>query len=147
MSLKHRVMEPIKFVAPFDSALDGDGNYEEYRKAWDYSKLRLKPGEQPTVYTLNQLTDVQRDAAYRIPDDAKVDRCNLALRYGLLDAQNHIISVDGQPEQVIEPPRRVQGEYGSIVSQEWMDKARFTAAEKVVLGSVVLNITEARPPL
>lgn len=147
MPLKHRVMEPIKFVAPFDTALDGDGNYDEYRKAWDYSKLRLKPGEQPTVYVLNQLTDIQRDGVYRIAEDRLVDRCNMALRYGLTDAQNHIISVDGQPDQIIEPPRRVQGEYGSIVSQEWMDKARFTAAEKIMLGGVVLGITEARPPL
>lgn len=146
MGNKRRVRDPIKYVMPFDTALE-EGCYEEYRKDWDYSKLRFKPGEQPAVYTLNQLTDQQHDAVFRIDERQIVDRCNVALRYGLTDCSNHVISQDGHPDVDVGTPKRLQGEYGSIVSQEWMDKARFTANEKVLLGSVVIGLSEARPPL
>ena len=44
-------------------------------------------------------------------------------------------------------PERINGEAGQIVSDAWLDKARFLLEEKLAVGSAILAITEARPPL
>lgn len=141
--LRRRVYDPIDLVLAEDPAIEG--GYEVYAKHWDMTKLLLKPNEQPTVFKVQQLTERQRDACWRI--DTIIDRCTLALRYGLLDVRNYGIVTPSGEQQLLTTPDRGNGEHGSMVTQEWMDKARLLSAEKLAVGSVIITLTEARPPL
>lgn len=143
--LKRRVLEPVRFVAEFDSAMGEGSNYAEFTKTWDLKHLICKPGESFTVFVLNQLTDQQRDAAWR--NSTHIDRCDVAIRYGLMDVENYgIVSPTGELT-LLATPKRAPAEHGSAVTQEWLTTARLLTEEKFAIGSAILAITEARPPL
>ncbi len=144
--LKRRVLEPVRFVAEFDPAIDPDGSdYAAFTKTWDAKHLKCKAGESFTVFVLSQLTDQQRDAAWRM--STHVDRCAVAIKYGLLDVENYGISSPVGEVTLLETPSREAAEFGSAVKQEWLTKARLLTEEKFAIGSAILAITEARPPL
>lgn len=142
--LKRRVLDPIKLVLRIDSAIADGSDYEKYVQTWDLAHLKLKPGEQPTVFTVQQLTDRQRDACHRL--DAIVDKCTLAIKYGLLSVDNYMLEGPGGGT-LLAQPERINGEAGQVVSDAWLDKARFLLEEKLAIGGTILAITEARPPL
>lgn len=142
--LKRRVMDPVKLVLSIDSAIDKGSDYQKYAKTWDLQHLKCKPGEQFTVFTIRQLTDKQRDACYR--GQPTVDQCTLAIKYGLIDVSNYMLEGPSGGE-LLPPPDRLEGENGAVVSDAWLERARFLVEEKMAVGAVILAITEARPPL
>jgi len=143
--LKRRVLEPVRFVCEFDPAIDEGSNYAEYTKTWDLKHLKCKQGEAFTVFVLNQLTDQQRDAAWR--NSTHIDRCDVAIRYGLMDVENYGITSPTGELTLLDTPKREPAEHGSGVAASWMTKARLLTEEKFAIGSAILAITEARPPL
>lgn len=142
--LKRRVMDPVKLVLRMDGAIGEGADYDKYTETWDQAHLNLKPGETPTVFTIKQLTDRQRDACHR--GDTLLDKCTIAIRYGLVSVDNYMLQGPGGSEALSQPDLG-NGEHGRVITDAWLDKARFLTDEKVALGGTILAITEARPPL
>lgn len=144
--LRRKVLDPVKLFLANDPAVDADNSdFDAYRETWDAAKIKIREGQQATSFTLVQLTDRQRDACHRCGD--MIDKATLALRYGLIGVDNYFVEDARGNLTQLEQPKRVRTDLGEMISQEWMDSARFLLEEKFAIGGTILAITEARPPL
>lgn len=144
--LKRKVLDHVRLMLANDPAIDVEASdFDAYRETWDVSKVKVKEGQQATVFVLQQLTDRQRDACHRCSD--LIDKATLALRYGLVGVEHYYIEDAHGNMTLLEQPKRVRTDLGEMISQEWMDSARLLLEEKFAVGGTILAITEARPPL
>lgn len=145
--LKRRVLDPVRLVLPFDPAIDHErSDYESFRTTWDQKHLTLKPGEQATVFVINQLTHRQRQRVASI--ESLPERAAMAVRYGLIAVENYAIErPDGSTVFVEQPRRSHLGDCGECITDEWMESARLLTDELVAVGGSILSISEARAPL
>ena len=145
--LKRKVLEPVRLVLPFDSAIDhGRSDYDAYKSTWDTKHLVYVEGGQPSVFVINQLTHRQRQRVANVEHIA--DRASLAIRYGLISVENYAIEKPDGSVVFLEQPRRTHhGDLGECITEDWMEQARFLTDELVTIGGAIMSISEARAPL
>ena len=145
--LKRKVLDPVRLVLPFDSALDDKTtDYPKFRETWDPKFLVVKAGEQPTVFVINQLTHRQRQRVSAVQEPS--ERAALAIRYGLLSVESYAIEKpDGSMALLEQPKRADHGLLGDCITEEWMESARFLTDELIGIGGAILLMSEARAPL
>ena len=145
--LKARVLDPVKLVLRIDPAIDHEkSNYEKYAEHYDMQHLVFKTGETPSIFTINQLKHGQRNKIYSVDD--MMTKASMAVRCGLVDVENYwVIRSDGSQHQVESPKRAQYGEWGNIITEEWMESSHLLTDELIAIGGSIIQISEARAPL
>lgn len=145
--LKSRVYDHVKLVLQTDPALlSSDAEYQNYIDTWKLEDLKFAEGDRPSVFTIRQLTVGQRTKIQQI--NGVLDRATMALRCGLVDVQDFfVMRPDGSTYPIETPKTASYGEWGNIITPEWIDSAHLTSGDILAIGAAVLNISEARAPL
>lgn len=145
--LKRKVLDYVKLVLAIDPAIDVEkSNFDLYYETWDLKHIIIKEGEKPTCFTIRQISDKARDKLLSITNSP--ERATMAIRCGLVDVENYFIEKPNGELIPLESPKRSNyGDWGNIITDEWMETAKFCFDEKLAIGGAVITITEARPPL
>ena len=143
--LQRHILEPVRFVLPYDDALEESTDWQAYiDSGLDYGLLKFKEGQRPTIFTVRQLTHRQR-----------VSRGNLegysqhmfTVRCGLVSVSGLEVKKGGAVVSVESPRLQTEGTLGDLVRQEWFDQSGLTETDVVSLANVIYCISEAQLPL
>ncbi len=142
MALKRKVLAPVRFVFPFDDALDASSDYDAFmRNRCDWSHLKLVDGAAPTVFVLRGLKHKERLAQESY--SGTLARNAYALRCGLVALENlQVETADGS--RPIGPPTRDQD---GLVSEQYVESLALSMNQIIGLGSVVSAVSEVSDPL
>lgn len=103
----------------------------------------LRPGEQPSWFTIKPMTNTQLSAA----PDAGVARAVWLVRCGLIRIENYTLMDDRGERPAPQPKRAEQGRFGEIASEEWvLEESGLSMRDVVCLGSMIEHISKATHP-
>lgn len=142
MALKRKVLAPVRFVFPFDDALDPSSNYDAFmRGRCDWSHLKVREGATPTVFVLRGLKHKER--LMQEAFGGTLSRNSFAVRCGLVGLENlQVETADGA--RPIGPPERDQD---GLVTEAYLESLALTMNQIIGLGSVVSAVSEVSDPL
>lgn len=140
--LQRKYHGPRKFVFPDDPAVEG-GYADYYKASFDFSKLKLRAGQQPTIVHIEPLS--ARGAMVVGDLDGRVRDWH-ATTYGMLGVENwSMIGDDGIEKKVPAFDREPFGAIGFRVPDEWMEKVQPPGWFLRGVADAIWRITEPDP--
>ena len=146
--LKRRILEPIRLVLPDDEAIDLDASdYAAYLDGWcDWKHLKMRDGQQATVFTMRQLTHRQKVAREQYGN--AYAQAVFTARCGLVDVSGlEVQHPDGTTTLVSQPTRKREGDLGELVDERWFEDARLSSNQVTALSLAAWAASEVSLPL
>lgn len=157
MALGKRAIGPrwVVIVAPLndgtvlaDPAVDiENSDIEAYIESlFDTKHLKYFPAEKPSMFLLHQLTSKQRDNMDICIGNKSME--SYLIKCSIGGIQNYkIVNEDGEAIDCPAPDRKIRGDLGYFVSDEWYEKAGFQTKIKNALATMIMVLSDASPPL
>ena len=151
MALNRKISQQgVRLVLPHDGAIDeARSDYDGYVESGftAHDKLVYLDGLKPTVFTIDPLSDAQKDALAPL-EMGERPWCKLAVRCGLVAVQGYeLYDGDGRMTYLDSPERRQDPGLGLVVTPEWMRRADLPLLDLASIAGAVLRISEMRAPL
>jgi len=137
----HRVLDGVRFIHPFDTAIDEDASdYNAYALSCyrDETKLCFHDGMKPTRFDIKQLTHQQKLHRHNVPEGFARDE--FTVRCGLT-------RVDGFEGGLPHMNHAKEGPLGLVITRSWMDEANLGEYVITGLSAGIFKISELSLPL
>jgi len=140
--LKRRILAPIRFVFPSDSAVDESSDYEAYvRERCNWDHIKLVDGEAPTVFVLRGLKHKERIAVDHYT--TTMGRHSYVVRCALTGVENYTVDTPDGAHVAGAPERDSDG----LVSEAYFAALALTLDDIAALSTAALALSEASDPL
>jgi len=133
-------------VVPGDTAIEeSTGAWTKYREEYDIDELTIKPGMEPTFFTLEPMTRRVKKFVYSIEDNT-YEHDDAVIRAMLTRVVNYEIETEsGDVSMIEQPERKSLGTLGQMVTDEYMEKLNLPREVHQCLAIFGRAISEARP--
>ena len=133
-----------------DDAVDADlsdlGAYQD--SYFDTKHLKFTEGEEPTYFTIQQLTRRQKDAVETIPENMPRERSAFYIKCAVSRVDGFkICDEEGNIIDLPQPKRKSNGRLGAMAQDSWVDKMDLHTNLLIALAVHIKAFSEADVPL
>jgi hypothetical protein len=146
--LAKKICGPRDVVLFNDKAIDSKASdFEKYREdLFDIKQghVVFNDGMVPTLFTIKPMTSKQKRFAYFLEHPQR--RVEYVVRFGLVGVRDYRVVDDLGNDIGMKPVETmVHAEYGTIVSDAWLDDCPLGPLELEVLSTMITYISDASP--
>lgn len=147
MALGKRVSQPKSIVLNIDPSIDQEkSDYGKYlESSFDESHLAFIENEEPTRFTIKQLTSNQKDFLSGLTNNR--DKAKWSVRFALVGIQNYFIERDGSliPFAGLDFSISDAGKLGKVIDDKCFESLDFNTDVLVALWVAIDTFSEASP--
>ena len=137
-------------VPLLDPAVDAEkSDLKAYKEShFDTSYLKFYEGEEPTYFTIRQMTRKQKDAVETFPENVPRKRAAFYIMCAVERVDNfQITDEDGGIIDLPQPKRKPNGNLGIMAQESWVDKMNLLEGHLHGLAYHIKVFSEASDPL